>query len=106
MSSSGSFPDETSEVEGQGKGIAENGSLGRIRQAKEWRTLELSACLVGIPGFSIGEAPKAQVPGGRFDLQVAGQAAGAIREGEGRVGGEAAGFLLIPKRAVFPGVVS
>jgi hypothetical protein len=52
---SAGFPDEARQVEAQGQDVAQEGSLGSIRQAETRHSLELSAGLVGIPGFGMGE---------------------------------------------------
>ena len=67
LSGAGSFTDETGQVEGQGKGIAEDGGLGGIRQAEERRAFELAAGLIGVAGFGVGETAETQVPGRGFD---------------------------------------
>ncbi len=82
----GGFPDEASQVEGEGQDVAQEGGLGSIGQAKTRHPLELSAGLVGIAGFGIGQPSKAQIPAGGADLQVTSQADGTIGQVQG--GGE------------------
>jgi hypothetical protein len=50
----GGFLDEASEVEEDGKGIADEGGLGGIVYAEVRRALEAEAGLGGIAGFSVG----------------------------------------------------
>ena len=66
--------------------VAQEGGLGGIGQAKTRHALELSAGLVGIASFGIGEPSKTQIPAGGTDLQVTSQADGTIGQAQG--GGE------------------
>jgi hypothetical protein len=91
--------DEASEVEEDGKGIADEGGLGGIVQAEVRRALEAEASLGGIAGFSIGLSADAEMPEVRIDLDIASQADGAIREGEANGEGHAEGMNGIGERA-------
>ncbi len=82
----GGFPDEASQVEGERQDVAQEGGFGSIGQSKTRHALELSAGLVGIAGFGIGQPSKTQIPAGGADLQVTSQADGTIRQSQG--GGE------------------
>ena len=93
------FLDEASEVEEDGKGIADEGGLGGIVQAEVRRTLEAEAGLGGIAGFSVGLSADAEVPEVRIDLDIASQADGAVREGEADGEGHAEGMIRIGERA-------
>ncbi len=77
------FPDEARQVEGEGEDIPQEGGLGSIGQAKTRHALELSAGLVGIAGFGIGQPSKTQVPGWGADLQITSQADRAIWQSQG-----------------------
>ncbi len=83
----GGFPDEASQVEGERQDVAQEGGLGGIGQAKTRHPLELSAGLVGIAGFGIGEPSETHLPAGGADLQVTSQADGTIWQSQG--GGQA-----------------
>ena len=85
----GGFPDEASQVEGQGQDITQEGGFGSIGQSKTRHALELTTGLVGIAGFGIGQPSKTQIPGGGVDLQVTSQADGAIRQSQGGAQAEA-----------------
>lgn len=94
------FLDKASQVEHEGKGIAEQGGFGGVGEAEPGGTFQGSASLRGIAGLGIGLSADAQFPGSRADLRVACETDAAIREsqadGEGkaeRVGriGEGAG---------------
>ena len=93
------MPDEASEVEGEGEDVTEEGGFGRVVEAEEGGAFEMAASLIGVAGFSIGEATDAQVPGGRVDLEVSSQADGAIGEAQGGGHGETEGMLVITVRA-------
>lgn len=95
----GGFLDEASEVEEDGKGIADEGGLGGIVQAEVRRALEAEAGLVGIAGFGIGLSADAEMPEIRIDLDIASEADGAVREGEANGEGQAEGMIRIGERA-------
>jgi len=95
----GGFLNEASEVEEDGKGIADEGGLGGIVQAEVRRALEAEAGLGGIAGFSVGLSSYAEMPEIRIDLEIASQANGAIREGEANGEGHAEGMNGIGERA-------
>lgn len=61
--------------------------------------------MIGVAGFSIGEAAKAEVPGGGIDLDITSQADGAIREAQGSGEAETEGVLLIPVGAAVGSLV-
>jgi hypothetical protein len=78
----GGFLDETCEVEEAGKGIADQGGLGRVIQAEVRRALEAEAGLGGIAGFGIRLSADAELPEIGTDLDIASEANGAIGESE------------------------
>ena len=95
----GGFLDEASEVEEDGKGVANEGGLGGIVQAEVRRALEAEASLGGIAGFSIGLSADAEMPEVRIDLDIASQANGAIGEGKTDGKGHAEGMNRNGERA-------
>jgi len=95
----GGFLDEASEVEENGKGIADEGGLGGIIYSEVRRTFEAEAGLGGIAGFGIGLSADAEMPEVRIDLDIASQADGAVREGEADGEGHAEGMNGIGERA-------
>jgi hypothetical protein len=95
----GGFLDEASEVEEDGKGVADEGGLGGIVQAEVRRALEAEASLGGIAGFCIGLSADAEMPEVRIDLNIASQTDGAIWEGEADGEGHAEGMIRIGERA-------
>jgi hypothetical protein len=96
LGSEGSLSDEASEVEGDRQDITQDGGFGGIEETKAGSAFELATPLIGIAGFSIGEAAEAQMPGGGIDLEVTGQADGAIGEVQGSGEAETEGVALIP----------
>jgi len=70
----GGLADETRQVEGTGKSIADVLGLCAVLQAKPGRAFQVSSGLVGIAAFGVIEPTDAQLPGGRADLQGSGQA--------------------------------
>jgi len=94
-----SLANQTSQVKGQRKGIADEGSLGGVGQAEPGGALETAAGLAGIAAFGIALASDAQLPGGRADLQIAGQADTAIGQAEASGEAVAQGMLRVGELA-------
>src|SRR5271157_379382 len=82
----GSFQDEAGKVEHEGERISHQGRFRTVGQAEPWGTFQVAAGLGSIAAFGITLSANAQLPGIRANLHVAGQADGAIREGQ--TGGE------------------
>ena len=64
------FADETRQVEEQGEGIADDGSVVSVGEAEEGGALEVAAGLGGVAGLGITLAAHTQLPGIRADGQV------------------------------------
>ena len=91
----GGFPDKARQVERQGQDITQEGGLGRIGQAETRNALELSAGLVGVAGFGIGEPSETQIPAGGANPQVTRQANGTVRQAQGSGQAEAQRSLRV-----------
>ena len=72
-SSKSSFPDETSDVEGGGQDVSQDGSLGTVRQAMPGRALHAASPLLGIAAFGVAKTANAQFPGRGANLEIAGE---------------------------------
>ena len=68
------FTDKTGDIQRAGEDIAQKLGFGAIGFAEPGRAFQVSSGLVGVAAFRVTEAPDAQVPGGRTDLEVTGQA--------------------------------
>ena len=101
----GGLPNEASKVEGDREDVTEDGGFSGVVEAEARGAFELAAGLVGVAGFSIGEAAKTEVPGGGIDLEVPSQADGAIGETQGSGEAETERMLVIPVGAAVPSLV-
>ena len=78
----GGFKDETTKIEGQGKGVTEGHRFCGVAQPERRRAFESSARLSGIAGLGVRLPAHAQVPGVRIDLGIAREPNGTIRQGQ------------------------
>jgi hypothetical protein len=76
------LPDETRDGERRGQDVGQEGRLGAIGATEPGRAFYAASRLVGIATFGITAATRAQVPGGRLDLEIARQAEAAIGQGQ------------------------
>ena len=94
------FEDETTKIEGQGKGVTDRHRFCGVAQPEGRRAFEMSARLSGIAALGVRLPAHAQVPDIRIDLGIARKADGTIRQGQRSAEGktEARSMIEIGKR--------
>ena len=74
----GRLAHQASEVAGTGEDVGEDGSLGAVVLAVPGGAFHTPSPLVGVAAFGITQSPDTQLPSGRIDLEITGQADIAI----------------------------
>ena len=79
--SKGCLTDQAGEVAGAGEDIGQDGGFGAVGQAVPGGVFDATAPLIGVAALSVAQAPDAQFPRGRADLEVTSETDIAIWEG-------------------------
>jgi len=92
------FEDETTKIEGQGKGVTDRHRFCGVAQPEGRRAFEMSARLSGIAALGVRLPAHAQVPDIRIDLGIARKADGTIRQSQGSAERKTKGMFQFGKR--------